>query len=484
MRNAADYATWREAAAEFDRITGRQDWRHTEGTSLYDWKLIKLRLRQVRQMRESGQVVKLVHHLRQSLYWNLGNLGNPALYGRALVGTKQLIHDYIEEVAAALNFICDGHFPELDPAEKARFFHDTALSYGRSALMLSGGATLGLFHVGVVRALIQENLLPTVISGSSAGSVVAATIGTRAPEQLSELLEPANAYYHFWAPLSPGQMWSRRVLMDSRQVRKAIAANIPDLTFEESYRCSGRIINITVSPAGLNQPPRLLNYLTFPYLYLREAVLASSAVPLLFEPVMLMTRDEMGRRVPYMSSLRWTDGSLKSDLPGLRLRRLHNVNHFIVSQTNPHVIPFLHAQEEQGLLTTARDSLYALLRGTAQYAIGVGRVSVPVSKIRHVLDYASSILDQDYRGNITIVPKVTVWRYAHVTANPKLDEVRRFIREGERATWRRLATLRNQTLIANTLESCARRLESPRGSAERRATAPRPALSVVRRNDS
>ena len=31
---------------------------------------------------------------------------------------------------------------------------------------------------------------------------------------------------------------------------------------------------ITVSPAGSNQPPRLLNYLTFPYLYLQEAVLA------------------------------------------------------------------------------------------------------------------------------------------------------------------------------------------------------------------
>ncbi|MBL6752199.1 MAG: DUF3336 domain-containing protein [Nevskia sp.] len=485
MRNATDYASWCEAAAEFDRITGHLEWRQDEGSSLYDFKLVKSRLRQIRYLREHGQIAKLVHHLRQGLYWNLGNLGNPALYGRALGGTKLLIHEYVEEVAAALNFLCDGHFPELGTAAKIRFFHETALSYGRSALMLSGGATLGLFHVGVVRALIQENLLPTVISGSSAGSVVAATIGTRTPEELTDLLEPANAYYHFWKPLGLGDMWRRRVLMDSRQVRKAIAANIPDLTFEESFQRSGRIINITVSPAGLNQPPRLLNYLTFPYLYLREAVLASSAVPLLFEPVLLMTRDENGRRVPYMPSLRWTDGSLKSDLPGLRLRRLHNVNHFIVSQTNPHVIPFLHTQlEEQGLLGAARDSIYALLRGTAQYAIGVGRISVPVTRIRHTLDYASSILEQDYRGNITILPKVTVWRYANVTANPKLEQVRRFIREGERATWRRLAMLRNQTLIANTLESCVRRLETPRGSAERRAAAKRPALSVVRSNDT
>lgn len=485
MREATEYLAWCEAAGEFDRITGRADWREDETSTLYDYRLIKVRLRHMRHLRESGQIVKLVRFLRQGLYWNLGNMCNPALYGRALLGTKQLIHDYTEEVAATLNFICDNQFPDLGHGDKLRFFNETALSFGRSSLMLSGGATLGLFHVGVVRALILEKLLPMVISGSSAGSVVAAAIGTRTPEELPDLLEPANAYYHFWKLLGLRQMFHRRVLMDSAQTRRAIAANIPDLTFEESFRRSGRIINITVSPAELNQPPRLLNYLTFPYLYVREAVMASSAVPLLFEPVMLMTRDENGRRVPYLPSLRWTDGSLRSDLPGLRMRRLHNVNHFIVSQTNPHVIPFLQKHlEEQGMLGAARDWVYSLLRGTAQYAIGLGRLSAPIRTVRHTLDYASSILDQDYRGNITILPKVTVWRYANVTANPKLDEVRRFIREGERATWRRMAMLRNQTLIANTLEDCVRRLELPRGTAERRAARRRPTLSVVRHGES
>ena len=280
-------------------------------------------------------------------------------------------------------------------------------------------------------------------------------------------------------------MWQRGVLMDQRQIRKAIASNIPDLTFEESYQRSGKIINITVSPAGSNQSPRLLNYLTFPYLYLREAVLASSAVPFLFEPVLLMTRDETGKRVPYMPSLRWTDGSLKSDLPGVRLRRLHNVNHFVVSQTNPHVIPFVRGStEEQGLLGNLRDYGYSLVRNSAQTAIGMGRISVPMQRVRHTLDYASSILDQDYRGNIMIVPKLTVWRYAHVTANPKMEAVQRFIREGERATWKRIEMVRNQTLIAQTLERCLRRLEpqrlnkSVRGEAQRK-----PNLSVVRSKD-
>ncbi len=486
MRNATDYATWREAATDFDRATGREDWKHEEESDQYDWKLVKNRLRQIRQLRQDGQVAKLVHHLRQGLYWNLGNLCNPALYGTALVGTKRLIHDYVAEVVTALNYLSDGDFPEFDSAAKRRFFHDTAASYGRSALMLSGGATLGLFHVGVVKALVLEDLLPEVISGSSAGSVVASTVGTRTPDELIDLLDPQNAYYHFWKPLSLREMWQKGVLMDQRQIRKAIASNIPDLTFEESYQRSGKVINITVSPAGSNQSPRLLNYLTFPYLYLREAVLASSAVPFLFEPVLLMTRDENGRRVPYMPSLRWTDGSLKSDLPGMRLRRLHNVNHFIVSQTNPHVIPFVRGSlEEQGLVGNLRDFGYSLVRGSAQYAIGVGRVSVPVQKVRHTLDYASSILDQDYRGNIMIVPKLTVWRYANVTANPRMDVIQRFIKEGERATWKRIEMVRNQLLIAQTLERCLRRLEPQRLSKSVRGeAAKKPNLSVVRSKDA
>jgi len=42
----------------------------------------------------------------------------------------------------------------------------------------------------------------------------------------------------------------------------------------------------------------------------------------------------------YPEGLKWQDGSLEFDLPMNRLSELFNVNHFIVSQVNPHVIPF------------------------------------------------------------------------------------------------------------------------------------------------
>jgi predicted acylesterase/phospholipase RssA len=38
---------------------------------------------------------------------------------------------------------------------------------------------------------------------------------------------------------------------------------------------------------------------------------------------------------------RWHDGSLENDLPFRQLSEMFNVNHFIVSQTNPHLVPLM-----------------------------------------------------------------------------------------------------------------------------------------------
>ena len=483
MDHAMDYKSWHEAAAALDRREGLDEWKEDETSDDYDWRLVRSRLRQLKQYRANKDIKKLVYHLRQGMHWNLGNTGNPMLYSYTRVGTKQLIHDYITEVVAALNEICDSEVEGLTAAEKLKFFHEVALSYGRSALMLSGGATLGLFHVGVVKALFKEDLMPSVLSGSSAGSVVAATVGTRAPEDMSTLLDAEAAYYHFWRALPLRQMWQRGSVMDQTQVRKAIAKNIGDLTFEESYKLSGVIVNITVSPAGSNQPPRLLNYLTFPYLYLREAVMASCAVPLLFPPVMLMTRDENGERAPFMPLLKWNDGSLKSDLPTLRLRRLHNVNHFVVSQTNPHVIPFMSNKDhgQDSLLHSTRRFAFSTVRNQAKNILDLARGAMPTGgSMSRQLETASSVLDQNYRGNITIFPQRSLWRFLRVTVNPKLEDVERFILEGERATWQRLHMVRNQVLISQALDRCLDRLERRHLPVERRELPSKPGLRIVR----
>lgn len=463
MQQAADYAEWHQAAVEFDRLSGAAQWREEDHSNDYDFQLVRGRLQLIRQLRSQEAASDLMYELRQGLHWNLGNSGNPALYGRSPLGTKRVIEDYLEAVTEALRWLAENPHRGISMASKQRFFADLAQSYGRSALMLSGGATMGLFHVGVVRALYSQGLLPHTISGSSAGSLVGGAVTSRTPAEAELLMDPDNMYLDMWGLLSPRDIRRTGGVMDQNKLRRGIAHNIPDISFEESIAASGRAMNITVTPVADNQPARLLNHLTFPHLLMREAVLASCAVPLLFPPVKLATRNRDGQREPYMPSLRWADGSLISDLPRLRLRRLFNINHFIVSQTNPHVLPFLSQKEpdERGLWHGARQMIYGTARFQAKSALRMARSNLPAALrgLRRPLDHAAGILDQDYRGNITIVPGFDLGSYTRVIRNPRRADVQRMILQGEHATWPKLAMIRHQTLISNTLETCLRQLE-------------------------
>jgi len=69
---------------------------------------------------------------------------------------------------------------------------------------------------------------------------------------------------------------------------------------------------------------------------------ASCAFPLLYEPVRLQSKSADGHIIPAQDSdVRMCDGSLSADLPHDRLKELFNVQVFIVSQVNPHVVKFL-----------------------------------------------------------------------------------------------------------------------------------------------
>lgn len=96
---------------------------------------------------------------------------------------------------------------------------------GISALCLSGGASLGycklrsithaawphLFvdHYGVVRALLDAGVLPRVISGTSAGGLIAALTAVYTEEELKEILIPEIAD-RLNACDEPFSVWTKR----------------------------------------------------------------------------------------------------------------------------------------------------------------------------------------------------------------------------------------------------------------------------------
>ena len=64
--------------------------------------------------------------------------------------------------------------PSIHRKQVTDFLKRARTAYGRTALCLSGGSTMGSYHFGHIRGLLEAGVLPNIISGTSAGSVVAA----------------------------------------------------------------------------------------------------------------------------------------------------------------------------------------------------------------------------------------------------------------------------------------------------------------------
>ncbi len=449
MRRAPDYPTWRECAERYDRELRLDRWRSRDRSREYDYVAIRMRLDQLRTYRARHDNHGLLYSLLEGIHGNIGGMGRAALYGVSPLGTKQLIADYIEEVAESLLYLASDTVDDIDTAEKHVFFARARQCFGHTALMLSGAGSLLYFHIGVLKAMHEHNLLPEILSGSSGGAFVGALVATRTADELAPIFDPEVLVYK-------GDRGRGRVvpqLMQPGEIANIIETLIPDLTFEEAHQRSGLHLNVSVAAAERHQTSRLLNAVTTPHVYIREAVRASGAVPGVYPPVVLMARDRHGDRQPYLPSRRWVDGSVSDDLPAKRLSRLYGVNHYIVSQTNPHVLPFISdGQRLPGALSALR---YAGVRSGREWLnAGASIVERSLSRQQHLQQWLSmgvSIINQDYVGDINILPPFRFRNPYRLLAHASQEEISELMLAGQRSAWPRLEMIRLQTLISRAL---------------------------------
>lgn len=195
-------------------------------------------------------------------------------------------------------------------------------------------------------------------------------------------------------------------------------------------------------------------------LYLTVYRAVSCSVPLLFSPFVLMAKDSLtGEPVPWNDLHRqYIDGSVDGDLPMTRLSEMFNVNHFIVSQVNPHVVPFLpkdagpsisrrHESHSvprwlNAVTHLARDEV--LHRMTVLSELGI----FPTSLTKVV-----SIVNQRYSGDINIYPEILYANFPRILKNPTTDFMLKACLCGERATWPRFSRIRNHCAIELALDS-------------------------------
>ena len=456
MAQAASYAEWRAAAEEHDRQSGAAGWKQRDASARYDFRSVRSRLDMLRRLRADGDNAGLLYTLNEGVHGNLDGMGNSALYRRARVGTKQLIDEYVAEVIAALEHLASPAADDLPRVVRADFFERASACYGRSALMLSGSGSLFYFHVGVVKALWEQRLLPAVMCGASGGALVSAITGTHTDEELGRMFEPGFLLTEVRREASLWQRLSswKPSAMSPGAVRELVERLVPDLSFQEAQALTGRRINVSIAPAERHQSSRLLNAIASPSVCLREALMATMAVPGILPSVMLMAKGPNGERLPYLESRRWVDGSVSDDLPTKRIARLYAVNHFVVSQTNPLVLPFLRSGGGEGkaigryrkalrrIALEVVDANLAALEGPAQ--------GHPTAE--RWLTMTRSVLNQRYTGDINIIPDYRLVDPRKLLHIRNESEVLALIRHGERATWEKLEMIRLQSAIGRVLD--------------------------------
>lgn len=145
------------------------------------------------------------------------------------------------------------------------------------AVVLGGGGALGAAHVGVLQALEERGIRPSIVAGTSAGSLVGAAYAADIPmEAIEQAVRSAT-----WSSFGQITLAPRLGLLDTTALARSIAAMLGTRTLiEELPRPFA-----AVATDLLTRKP-----VTFTAGNIYDALRASIAVPGLFPPVIVNKR--------------------------------------------------------------------------------------------------------------------------------------------------------------------------------------------------
>ena len=179
-------------------------------------------------------------------------------------------------------------------------------------IVLSGGGALGFGHIGVLQALEDNGIYPTIVAGTSMGALVGAMYanGLR-PQEIFDLVkeEEFDRISKIITPsgLGRGSMGISNHKKVESMLRKYIPYNSFDSLRMPLYVCAANISK--AEEEIVHSGGRLYEYL-----------LASSSIPLVFEAV-------------EMDSMYYVDGGVFNNLPAQAIRGM--CTYLIGSNVNP-----------------------------------------------------------------------------------------------------------------------------------------------------
>ncbi|KAG7834568.1 hypothetical protein KL943_002952 [Ogataea angusta] len=477
QRAATSYAEWHETSVKLDALMEKDVWKKQEESDLYDWQLVKMRLLELREARLNNDYSRMLYLIRTTWTRNMANMDNINLYRHSFVGTKKLIEEYILECQQCLAALTRQDCP-LDDTYVLAMLMQTRKNYGRVAITMSGGSCFGMLGMGVFSTLLELDLLPKIVSGSSSGSILSSIICSKTTPEILSLLESitSSKFEVFGKDDNPetfltclARLLKYGTWFDNSHLRATMREILGDLTFRGAYNRTGRILNITVSPVSVHEQPTLLNYLTAPNVLIWSAVCASCSLPGIFPSSAIYEKSVKTGEIHEWSDtmVKFLDGSVHSDLPIRRLSEMFNVNHVIACQVNPHVVPFLKMSVQcvGGEIENEYSAkLKQILNNTCELltaeAIHYFELAAELGVATNFSTKMRQILSQPYSGDITILPEIRFNEMNKLLVNPTPEFLLDALVRGARATWPKISIIKNHCSLEFALDKAISQLRS------------------------
>lgn len=205
-----------------------------------------------------------------------------------------------------------------------------------------------------------------------------------------------------------------------------------------------------------------------------SAAVASSSLPGVFEANRLVLKEADGwERYESGGPQAFSDGSMEQDLPMQQLSEMFNINHFIISQANPHAVLFASYNQKVSVwanpLTGFVSQIVSFLKDQVRSwllhlvdCIGARRITPLFETQRGI---GAQFFTQEYEGrlsDISLIPwhghRGLTSALLHIIYNPSEAEFREWIQAAERETWRYIPTIKSHIAEEITLDRCVQRL--------------------------
>ena len=271
--------------------------------------------------------------------------------------------------------------------------------YPTLGLALSGGAARGMAHVGVLRALLENNIRIDCIAGTSAGSIVGGAFASgMSIDQIAEFGRTLR-----WRDIGRVTM-SRLGVQSNERLEQYLRARMPVAKFEELQMPFAAVA--TELKTGTAVVMRDQGDVPF-------AIRASCAIPGWYVPV----TDEKGRQL--------VDGGLVAVVP-VSVTRSLGADIIIAVDVNREGATFLGPTSS--VVGVLLQSMLVVQKTASSYQLQMSDLVIS-PKVGHIrwdeMGRAEELMDLGYAAGLESIPRVREIIDEAVQAQPKWYQLRR-----------------------------------------------------------